>query len=73
MITTSVLKELSKEVKNCNQYFLFMEKCFKPEERAAKERLSQQIICLKNWSQNHVYTLEFLKIVFSSMGNPNLF
>ena len=43
-----------------------MEKiCFKSEERAAKERLSQQMIFVKkNWSQNHIYTMEFL-------GSPN--
>ena len=49
-----------------------MEKiCFKSEKRAAKERLSQQIILKKSWSQNHIYTMEYLKIVFSSMGSPN--
>ena len=26
----------------------------------------------KNWSQDHIYTMEFLKIVFSSIGSPTL-
>ena len=53
-----------------------MEKiCFKSEERTAKERVlvpfPANCFFFKNWSQNHIYTLEFLKILFSSVDSPN--
>ena len=49
-----------------------MEKiCFKSEERTAKEGGFSKLVFLKNWSQNDICTLEFLKILFSSMGSPN--
>ena len=49
-----------------------MEKlCFKSEKKAAKKTPFPANNFLKNWSQNHIYPLEFFKKVFSSMGSPN--
>ena len=61
-------------LRNCNQYI-----CFKSEERTAKKKggggfsvFPSKLFFQKDRSQNHIHTLEFLKIFFSSMGSPNL-
>ena len=50
--------------------------CFNSEERIAKKEgfsaFPNQSLFYKNWSQNNIYTLEYLKIAFSSMDSPNL-
>ena len=54
-----------------------MEKiCFNSKERTAKKEgfsaFPNQLLFYKNWSQNNIYTLEYLKIAFSSTDSPNL-
>ena len=49
-------------------YFFHGKICFKSEERVVEKggfnAFSSKLFFQKNWLQDHIYTLEFLKIVF---------
>ena len=55
------LYQLSKEVRNCNRYFFFIEKiCFKQKKglpkRGAFSAFPSKLFFLKKRSQNHIFT-----------------
>ena len=51
-------------MKNCNQYFFSWKRyVFSQKKGLQKSAFLSKLFFYKNWSQNHIYTLEFLKIL----------
>ena len=67
-------------LRNCNQFYFFIEKYVSSQKKGLPKKkggggfsiFPSKLFFQKDWSQNHIHTLEFLKIFFSSMGSPNL-